>query len=88
MIKSPTLNFWELSLLKSGWLCVMPEQEKLHQKLKELNDEYQKLKENIDNLSSQRVYDQLLVQRLKRRKLQLKDQITHLKQSLCDDIIA
>ena len=66
----------------------MGEQEKMHQKLHALTVEYQTIKDNITHLTAQKIYDQLLVQRLKRRKLQLKDEISHLKQSSCDDIIA
>ncbi len=66
----------------------MVEEEKIRNKVKELDQEYHQVKGRIEQLTDQSVFDQLLVQRLKKRKLQLKDQITYLRQSLCDDIIA
>lgn len=67
---------------------IMVEEEKIRQKLLILDQEYHEIKIHIDHLTAQKLFDQLMVQRLKRRKLQLKDQISHLRQSLCDDIIA
>ena len=66
----------------------MVEEQKLRTKLTVLDQEYNQVKSHIDTLVKERGFDQLLVQRLKRRKLQLKDQITFLRESLCDDIIA
>lgn len=66
----------------------MVEEEKVRTKLSVLDQEYSQVKSHIDTLAKERVFDQLLLQRLKKRKLQLKDQITYLRESLCDDIIA
>lgn len=66
----------------------MVEEEKMRTKLGVLNQEYSQVKSHIETLVKERVFDQLLLQRLKKRKLQLKDQITYLRESLCDDIIA
>lgn len=66
----------------------MVEEQKVRAKLIILDQEYHQIKSHIDTLTKERMFDQLLVQRLKKRKLQLKDQITYLRESLCDDIIA
>jgi hypothetical protein len=64
------------------------EEKKVRAKLIILDQEYHQIKSHIDTLTKERLFDQLLVQRLKKRKLHLKDQITYLRESLCDDIIA
>ncbi|MDB2414312.1 YdcH family protein [Rickettsiales bacterium] len=66
----------------------MGEEEKVQTKLLELDKEHKDLDKKITELTKQGVFDQLLVQRLKRRKLTLKDLMADLRQSLCDDIIA
>lgn len=64
------------------------EENKLKKELSELSEEHTILDKKIAALTSDRMHDQLLVQRLKRRKLWLKDRIETLREMLCDDIIA
>ncbi len=64
------------------------EENKIKKELEELVSEHSQLDKKISALMSDRVHDQLLVQRLKRRKLWLKDRIETLREILCDDIIA
>lgn len=66
----------------------MGEQEKAEQELKELTKEHKQLDIKITALLEQITTDQLLLQRLKRRKLWLKDRIAELEDFLFDDIIA
>lgn len=56
--------------------------------LESLKDEHRKLDERIQLLSSEPTGDQLELARLKRRKLQLKDQIQLIINSNVPDIIA
>ena len=62
--------------------------ETLKHKLTTLNDEHRALDEDIVRRMEQPLYDQLAVQRLKKKKLQLKDTILMLKMKLIPDIIA
>jgi hypothetical protein len=64
------------------------EEDKLNKELSELCAEHTLLDKKISALTADRAHDQLLVQRLKRRKLWLKDRIASLREILCDDIIA
>jgi len=57
-------------------------------KLAELRSEHRDLDEVIARISENGVHNQLQVQRLKKRKLVLKDQITRLENQLLPDIIA
>ena len=57
-------------------------------KIVELQTEHRDLDEVIDRLLESALHDQLQVQRLKKRKLQLKDQISKLGTQLVPDIIA
>ena len=57
-------------------------------KLEALRIEHRDLDEVIDRLIERAPFDQLLLQRLKKRKLGLKDQITKLESQLIPDIIA
>ena len=66
----------------------MGEEEKINRELESLNKEHSELKNKIDNITSESSFDQLMLQRLKRRKLWVKDRITELQNLLCDDIIA
>jgi hypothetical protein len=56
--------------------------------LENLKAEHRQLDERIQLLSSEPIGDQLEVARLKRRKLQLKDQIQQITNSNVPDIIA
>lgn len=62
--------------------------ETLKQKLLKLKEEHRTLDEKIAHLIKDPAYDQLALQRLKKRKLQLKDEIIKVKTKLIPDIIA
>ena len=62
--------------------------EALRAKLEALKSEHRDLDEVIDRLIEKAPFDQLQLQRLKKRKLGLKDQITKLESRLIPDIIA
>lgn len=66
----------------------MDEQEALRLKLEELKVEHRDLDEAISHLADTLPFDQLKLQRLKKRKLILKDQISILEDQLLPDIIA
>lgn len=57
-------------------------------KLLELQTEHRDLDDVIARLAEDRPFDQLTLQRLKKRKLALKDEITKLESGLLPDIIA
>ncbi len=60
----------------------------LRRRLEELRLEHRDLDDVIARLSDAAAYNQLQLQRLKKRKLLLKDQITKLESQLLPDIIA
>jgi hypothetical protein len=60
----------------------------LRTKLEALRSEHRDLDQVIDRLVERSPFDQLQLQRLKKRKLGLKDQITKLESQLIPDIIA
>lgn len=60
----------------------------LNRKLAELKTEHRDLDDVIARLSETRPIDQLQMQRLKKRKLMLKDQIALIESRLLPDIIA
>jgi hypothetical protein len=62
--------------------------EAIKTKLEVLRIEHRDLDEVIDRLIERAPFDQLQLQRLKKRKLGLKDQITKLESQLIPDIIA
>ena len=66
----------------------MSDQELLRLKLAELKLEHRDLDDVITRLTERASYDQLQLQRLKKRKLILRDQITRAKAMLHPDIIA
>jgi hypothetical protein len=66
----------------------MSEREELEAKIAELRQEHRDLDDAISALVGQGAFNQLQVQRLKKRKLQLKDQIAKLESALYPDIIA
>lgn len=66
----------------------MDEQERLQQKLAELKSEHRDLDDVISRLTEQRPVDLIQVQRLKKRKLVLKDLIAKIESMLLPDIIA
>lgn len=60
----------------------------MQRKLDELRTEHRDLDDVIARVAEEAPFDQLRVQRLKKRKLLLKDQITQLESELLPDIIA
>ena len=60
----------------------------LRAKLEELRIEHRDLDAAIQSMSQTTPFNQLQIQRLKKRKLVLKDQITKLESQLLPDIIA
>ena len=63
-------------------------EDELRRKLAALQEEHRDLDAAIAALTDQSSHDQLQVQRLKKRKLQLKDQMIHINGLLLPDIIA
>jgi hypothetical protein len=63
-------------------------QEDLRRRLEELRSEHRDLDDVIARLAETAPFNQLQLQRLKKRKLSLKDQITQLESKLLPDIIA
>lgn len=66
----------------------MEDQNALRQRLEVLRAEHSDLDDVIARLSESIPFDQLQMQRLKKRKLGLKDQIIQLENILLPDIIA
>ncbi len=60
----------------------------LKERLAALRSEHRDLDEVIARVGEGGIYDQLMMQRLKKRKLALKDQIAKLESELLPDIIA
>lgn len=65
-----------------------PDVAALHHKLAELRQEHRDLDDVISRLASTPPFDQLQIQRLKKRKLAIKDQIIKIESALLPDIIA
>lgn len=57
-------------------------------KIAELEDEHRGLDQSIQNIEERMPYDRITIQRLKKKKLVLKDQIAVLRDHLVPDIIA
>jgi len=64
------------------------EQQLLKARLHVLESEHRDLDDVIGRLSDDKPFDQLQLQRLKKRKLVLKDEITLVKSQILPDIIA
>ena len=64
------------------------QEQALLQKIEALRLEHQDLDDVIDRVSESVPFDQLKVQRLKKRKLAIKDEIYRLENLLVPDIIA
>ncbi len=64
------------------------DKEAIMQRLAALQSEHRDLDDVIARITGEGPFDQLQVQRLKKRKLALKDQITQLESKLLPDIIA
>ena len=65
-----------------------PSQEQVLSELEHLRSEHRDLDDVIQRVTEQAPFDQLQMQRMKKRKLQLKDQIATLEDLLIPDIIA
>lgn len=66
----------------------MVDEDQLREQLEDLKDEHKKLDHEIDELAQAGAVDFMKVQRLKKRKLQLKDMINRIESNLLPDIIA
>ena len=66
----------------------MDETEALRKKLSDLKSEHRRLDDEISGLLESGSFDQLEIQRLKKRKLSIKDKILLVKSRLLPDIIA
>ena len=64
------------------------EKQALRSKLNELESEHRDLDDVIERLADDKPFDQLKLQRLKKRKLGLKDEISVLRSRILPDIIA
>lgn len=64
------------------------DQQRTLEKLEELRTEHRDLDEAILRLTTDAVHDMLSLQRMKKRKLIIKDMIIKLESMLIDDIIA
>ncbi len=64
------------------------ERRAMEARLHELRTMHRDLDGAIDALAEKGSYDNLRIQRLKKQKLQLKDQITQIENALLPDIIA
>lgn len=66
----------------------MLDKESLTIRLQELRQEHRDLDAAIDALQSSSRYDQLQLQRLKKKKLSLRDEISRIQDQIYPDIIA
>ncbi|HAA92367.1 MAG: hypothetical protein CMM48_17400 [Rhodospirillaceae bacterium] len=66
----------------------MDKQETIRRKLDELKVEHRDLDDAIARVTEAPPYDQVTIQRLKKRKLALRDEIGRLEDKLIPDIIA
>lgn len=62
--------------------------DEMKRRLEEMKVEHRDLDDVIDRLAEQAPFDQLQVQRLKKRKLMLKDHMLRLESEMLPDIIA
>lgn len=66
----------------------MEDQDALRRRLADLESEHRDLDDVIARLTEEPSANQLQIQRLKKRKLLLKDEIAHIRSKLLPDIIA
>ena len=64
------------------------ERHKMEERLYELKQEHRDLDDAIDHLVATGTFEELKIKRLKKRKLQLKDDIARLENTLIPDILA
>ena len=69
-------------------VVVTEETKSIQRRILELQTEHRDLDEVVNTLSNRIDVDQLLLRRMKKRKLQLKDQIARLKSQLIPDLDA
>ena len=74
--------------MNTSFDTAMERKEILRLELKVLKHQHRKLDVAITALQKKPTADQLMVQRLKKRKFLLKDMISHLKDQITPDIIA
>ncbi len=67
---------------------LMTEEDPRKLRLVALREQHRKLDDDISALVASRAFDQLEVQRLKKKKLRLKDEIARLESAVVPDIIA
>lgn len=67
---------------------ITADQEVLQLRLSELQTEHRDLDDVIARITESQPFDQLQIQRLKKRKLGLKDEILQIENELLPDIIA
>jgi len=65
-----------------------PDKEELRRRLEALQSEHRDLDDVIERITDEVPFNQLQIQRLKKRKLVLKDEISRLEDLLLPDIIA
>lgn len=66
----------------------MTDSDALNQRLLALRQEHRELDDSIAEMSGGSPEDQIEIQRMKKRKLHLKDEISNLENALLPDIIA
>jgi len=64
------------------------DQEKIKKEINELLEQHSELDDAIERINDKIPFDQIKLQRLKKRKLLLKDEINKLKSQTLPDIIA
>ena len=64
------------------------DQSRLKEKLSELTNQHSELNDAIERINEKIPFDQVKLQRLKKRKLVLKDEIKKLNSQILPDIIA
>ena len=64
------------------------DQENIKKQINELLDQHSELDDAIERINEKIPFDQIKLQRLKKRKLVLKDEIKKLKSKILPDIIA
>ena len=74
--------------MNTSFDTAMERKEILRLELKVLKYQHRKLDDTITVLQKKQASDQLMIQRLKKRKLLLKDMISHLEDQITPDIIA
>ena len=74
--------------MNTSFDTAMERKEILRLELKVLKYQHRKLDDTITVLQKKLASDQLMIQRLKKRKLLLKDMISHIEDQITPDIIA